>query len=293
VVETAEAALFSERWSAISARIKGITDSADVLAQLLQIRASDPYGVQKAIGNECAKALYTLVDFARTFEAVLPTSVHQRINEFSTVRRTLFEGAKEKGDKALAAVVLLSALRSELTFMLADEQELIRSKTERAFLHLQRMLAANSRERDIWIWAYSSGEIACEKLGAVHLLWHGIFAFKVDGAGARTDLISSEPPDLNQAARVADGLVLTEWKLADASNANAKFREAQNQARLYREGVLAGIELARYRFLIAISEEVLPPATIPGNLESGGAIYKHINIALKPPTPSVQARKKQ
>jgi hypothetical protein len=206
-------------------------------------------------------------------------------------RRPLFEAAKQEGDKARAAVVLLSALRSELSFMLADEQELIRSKTERAFLHLQRMLAANSRERDIWMGAYSSGEVACEKLGAVHLLWHGIFAFKVDGAGARTDLISPEPLDLNQAARVADGMVLTEWKLADASNANAKFREAKTQAQLYREGVLAGIELARYRFIIVISKEVLPPATIPGDLECGGAIYKHINIALKPARPSVQARR--
>jgi hypothetical protein len=282
--------MLSERWRAISALIKGITDSADVLAQFLQIHAADSYGVQRAVGTECAKALELLVEFARGFEAVLPATVHQRITEFSTARRTLFEGAKEEGDKARAAVVLLSALRAELSFMLSDEQELIRSKTERAFLHLQRMLAVNSRERDVWVEAYSSGEVECEKLGAVHLLWHGIYAFKVDGVGARTDLISPEPPDLNQAARVADGLVLTEWKLADASNASAKFREAQNQARLYREGVLAGIELARYRFIIAISQKVLPPATIPDDLESGGAIYKHINIALKPPTPSVQAR---
>jgi hypothetical protein len=290
-VERVEAELFSESWSAISARIKGITDAAAVLAQFLQIHSGDSYGVQKAIGDECAKALDSLLDFARRFEAVLPTTAHQRITEFYRDRQTLFEGAKKEGDMARAAVVLLSALRSELSFMLTDEQELIRSKTERAFLHLQRMLAANSRERDIWMMAYKSGEVSCEKLGAVHLLWHGIFAFKVDGAGARTDLISPESPDWNQAARVADGLVLTEWKLAEASNANTKFREARNQAQLYGEGVLAGVELARYRFIIVISEEVLSPATIPADLDSGGSIYRHINIALNPPTPSVQARR--
>src|ERR1700722_9028346 len=43
-----------------------------------------------------------------------------------------------------------------------------------------------------------AGSVACERLGAVHLLWHGIFAFKVDGSGARTDLIAPEQPDLNQ-----------------------------------------------------------------------------------------------
>ena len=282
--------MYSKRWEAISARIKGIADAAGVLAQFLQVHSGDSYGMQKAIGKECAEVLRSLRDFEQEFRSTLPQRVRQRINEFATNREPLFQGASQEGDKARAAIVLLSALRSELGFLFADEQELIRSKTERAFLHLQRVLAANERERDVWKKAHDSGEVACEKLGAAHLLWHGIFAFKVDGSGARTDLIAPEPPDLNQVIHVADGLVLTEWKVVSAKNASDKFAEALRQAELYRAGVLAGIELAGYRFLVGVSEHALPPAAIPGDLECNGAIHKHINIVVNPATPSVQAR---
>ena len=283
--------MYLERWKAISARIKGITDAAELLAHFLKVHSGDSYGVQKAIGKECAHVLEALRQFEREFGTIIPSTVRQRLNEFAKERQTLFEEAKKEDDKARAAIVLLSALRSELSFLLADEQEFIRSRTERAFLHLQRMLAANERERNLWIEAHRSGEVACERLGAVHLLWHGIFAFKVDGSGARTDLIAPEQPDLNQVVRVADGLVLTEWKLVDASSASDKFGEALRQAELYKSGVLAGIELARCRFLVGVSEHPLPAAAIPGILERNGSIYKHINIVLNPATPSVQARR--
>jgi hypothetical protein len=63
-------------------------------------------------------------------------------------------------------------------------------------------------------WKKSGGhETRCEQLGAVHLLSHGIWAFKTSANGA-TDLVYSDPIDrystiVRQTARV---LVLTEWK---------------------------------------------------------------------------------
>jgi hypothetical protein len=82
--------------------------------------------------------------------------------------------------------------------------------------------------------------VACEKLGAVHLLLHGIWAFKVNAAGKRTELVFQEPvSDGGAGPQYADGLVLTEWKLAP-DGAAKHFKNARSQARRYAQGSLAG-----------------------------------------------------
>ena len=74
-------------------------------------------------------------------------------------------------------------------------------------------------------------------MGSVHLLSQGIYAFKVNAEGARTDLVFAEPPDESLLARSVDGLVLTEWKVATDDNAIQKFGEARAQAELYKRGL--------------------------------------------------------
>ena len=69
----------------------------------------------------------------------------------------------------------------------------IRTRSERAFAHLQRHFVADAECRDKWTSAFTDGEVACEALRALHLLLHGLWAFKVDNAGARTDLVFQEP----------------------------------------------------------------------------------------------------
>ena len=115
-----------------------------------------------------------------------------------------------------------------------------------------------------WKMALDKNEIACERLGSIHLLSHGIFAFKVDALGARTDLVFNEPPDSSLLTRGIEGLVLTEWKVAhNATEAAEKFREARIQADLYNQGALAGIELTHYRYLIVVSLKELPSNSVP------------------------------
>lgn len=286
--------MFTERWTAIAARISGIAEAATLLALFLQAKGQEPYGVQRSLGTECAQILDDLVAFGVAYSGALPNTVSARIDRFAQVHRNLFDGAKEDSTQARAAILYLTAIKSEIVYLLSDQQDLIRNRTERAFLHLQRLLAADERERERWEKAFDSksGEVACEKLGATHLLWHGIYAFKVDGAGARSDLVLPEVPDLNNAARALEGLVLTEWKVGDSSNFKIQFETAKYQASLYSEGILSGIELARVRYLILISKHSIPSHLIPKDNEYNGAIYRHINIAIAPLTPSVQAQRK-
>jgi hypothetical protein len=174
---------------------------------------------------------------------------------------------------------------------LADRQEIIRARSERAFLHLQRSLAVDPDLRAKWFAAYKSGEPQCEALGSVHLLAHGVYAFKVHAKGARTDLVFNEPLDPAIERRGLEGLVLTEWKLGDEKNAPARFQEARTQAELYGAGPLAGGELRAYRYLVLVSVKALPSTLVPPDIASGGVIYRHINISVDPDVPSRQARK--
>lgn len=125
----------------------------------------------------------------------------------------------------------------------------------------------------------------CEKLGAVHLLLHGIWAFKVDAAGGRTDLVFQEPAgDLIDEQRYVAGFVLTEWKkAASAEDAPKRFEEARKQAQRYAAGVLAGSELRGYRYAVVVSPHQVE---VPDPLLKNGVVYQHINIAVNPKTPS-------
>ena len=168
-------------------------------------------------------------------------------------------------------------------FNLCDNQKSIRTKSELAFHHLQRSIIVDKDFQKKWQRTFKSGEVACEKLGAVHLLLHGVWTFKVNDEGARTDLVFQEPANLNGIQQYADGLVLTEWKKAKTGEAEQRFREARAQAILYSQGPLIGTELTNYRYAIVGSEQQIAK---PSDLEEDGVVYRHINIAVTPRTPS-------
>jgi hypothetical protein len=156
-------------------------------------------------------------------------------------------------------------------------------------LHLQWLLAVDPDARKKWEKVYHQREDACEELGALHLLWHGIWAFKVHANGAITDLIFNEPIEPSFEQRGVEGLVLTEWKLAKGSKTRP-FDEARIQAELYTRGPLVANELTAYRYLVVVSlEDNL--GKVPDDRNESGVIYRHINIVIKPPQPSKRARR--
>ncbi len=181
-------------------------------------------------------------------------------------------------------------LITEVNYLLTNISEVIKRQSERAFLHLQQSIVAAEDIQERWQKAFDVGETACEKLGAAHLLLHGIYAFKANAEGARTDLVFPDRPlNTDTVQRTADGLVLTEWKKVEAqTEANAKAEYARKQAALYNAGILGGIELANYRYIVLVSEEQLNRIE---EIEENGVTYRHINIAVAPLSPSKAAVK--
>ena len=224
---------------------------------------------------------------------MLPAEASARIEQFlcSRIAEACPSPRKFFSEAARGALVGLAALEAEVSFMLFGRDEIIRSRSERAFIHLQRTLAVDSDTQSKWRIAFDKGETECEKLGSIHLLGFGIYAFKVNAEGARTDLVYPEPRDDVLMSRAVEGFILTEWKLVTPKNLSAKLREARDQTERYEEGALAGIELRAYRYLVMVSlSEVWPMP--PDETTESGVTYRHINIAIEPVTPSKAARRR-
>lgn len=187
----------------------------------------------------------------------------------------------------MSRVAYLASLRAEFDYLSSDTAEQVRRLTARAFTHLQRLIVADPDVRRRWKAAFDAGETECEKLGACHLLWHGIWAFKCGAAGERTDLVMAEQRFDEQLARCsAQGMVLTEWKLAKGGDTAREGAEggARRQAERYHGGILAGLEISSPRYLVIVSEGSLAPPKRDG-------AYEYIYLAVDPTTPSRAARR--
>ena len=280
---------YHDQWKALSSRIRGLMQAAQLHAQFLAVRSSDAYVVGKHLREQSEEVLSALNVFRDRFRQELSStalaSIENHVASIGGVISDTGGGPGAKQERVWAVLVRLSAFETEMSFILSDAQETIRTRSERAFSHLQRLIVADPAFRDKWNRAFEEGEVACEKLGAAHLLLHGIWAFKVNAAGARTDLVFQEPAgDLVDGQRYADGIVLTEWKrMYPKDNAEERFDQARSQAQRYAQGVLAGSELTAYRYAVVVSRQQV---SVPEDLTEGGVVYRHINVAVEPRTPS-------
>ena len=190
------------------------------------------------------------------------------------------------GDALLIRTILvkLVAFEAEMTYSLDSPTEQV-TQLGACIMHLQRLIVADNEYREKWQAAFTAHETHCERLGAVHLLWHGIWAFKVDAAGGRTDIVYQEPLSTGTTP-IALGMVLTEWKRADGG-AEAAYGAARRQAAGYTSGILAGVELASHRYVVVVTKQRLShqPDIIEAEIT-----YRHINIAVEPASPSIAAR---
>ena len=277
------------QWTTIASRIRGLMQAAELHSRFLAVRSSDTFGRTQRLREQGERIIAEVLGFQDRFRQSLPGAALDRIGEFVKYAAPLLQitnGTPDlRQETAWAGLVAFGAFETELSYLLSDTEQVIRSRSELAFAHLQRSIVVDETFRQKWQAAFSDGETACEKLGAVHLLSHGIWAFKVNAEGERTDLVYQEPSsrferDLNY----ADGLVLTEWKKATSKRqADAKFDEARGQAHRYGRGVLAGNELTHYRYVVVVSEEQVQT---PDDIARDGIVYRHINIAVKPKSPS-------
>jgi hypothetical protein len=280
---------YLDEWHALSARIQSLVTASEIHARHMAVNSGDPYARARWLIEHARSALGAVRAFSERHKKLLPEPVMTSIALLLEQAGALVQDATgaTRDDKASTSILLLGLFQSEISLLLADGRATILARCERAFEHLHRLLIVDPATRALWQAAYDDSEPACERLGATHLLHHGIWTFKADAVGARTDLMYAEPVDLDQAARADAGLVLTEWKRAGkkakAEEIARLFADAREQARRYAEGSLAGFELADYRYLVLVSWEDVDH---PPDITISGVLYRHINIALAASVPS-------
>jgi hypothetical protein len=211
-----------DHWLSLSRRIRGLTQAGELHARFLSVRSSDSYGRSALLRDQCEAVLIALQSFRDEFQSSLPIAAKTCVESFFANRGGLIRDTSGTPDcreeRVWAALVMLGAFETEMEFIMSDMQEVIRSRADRAFEHLQRMIVADSDFKGKWQTAFGRNEEACEQLGAAHLLLHGIWAFKANAEGERTDLVYQEPiSDFANLERSAEGLVLTEWKRANGT----------------------------------------------------------------------------
>ena len=284
---------YAEDWLALAARIRSLSVAGSIHAQFQASNTSDSWGIGAELIHQCQSIIVALEQFQGVHAASLPTAAKDALVRFLTSQPAqAIKNERDKSRVPRTGLVVLPAFESEMSYLLAAQQERIKIRSNRALQHLQRLLAVDVDVRKKWQGAFAAnrGEEDCEKLGGLHRLWHGIYAFKVHAAGGRTDLVFNEPIDLDEVTRSGEGLVLTEWKIATPSNVGAQFTAARAQAGNYSAGALAGVELRNYRYIIAVSEQQLPATIIPADANEGGVTYRHVNIAIVPRMPSAQGK---
>lgn len=286
---------WSNEWQALSSRIKGLLDAATFFYLALHHSSEDARSVKKKVLlPEAENIVASLKAFSERYQSALPEMAIYRLRGFLEkpefgVRDFFTPTINYEASNLQFALTSLAVFQAEFNYILADTQFIMRRITERAFVHLQRCIIVDEDLRRKWITAFGKRETECERLGAIHLLSHGAWAFKVDAIGGRTDLILNEPlVPMSLLERSADTLVLTEWKLVkDPELVGDKIQEALKQAEIYVSTVTGGIELRNYRYLIMVSEGRMK---MPDDISKGGISYRNINIAVNPGDPSKDAR---
>ena len=185
---------------------------------------------------------------------------------------------------ACQAALSIVSLKFQINSHLKNSELKIKNLTELGFEHLRRTIAVNDDVKNKW--QLSKNEVQCEKMGAIHLLSHGIWAFKAYGEKGRTDLVYNEPLErhMDSINRSAQGLVLTEWKKVTEATLQNEAEKARKQLIKYSNaGVLGGIELKNTRYVILIIDKT---QEIIEDWYDSNICYRHIIIETDPYLPS-------
>lgn len=275
-----------ERWRIISRRILSLHE-AGKLYGLFQCSNTTDGGAADYLNQQVLSIFDDLKKFRADFASVLAPDVIAIFDTFFPNQGARIAQQREVKE-ARAGLVFLVALESQITALLSDTREVIRTRTERAILQLKWQLIVDDDVRAKWDRAYNAGEPKCEQLGAAHLIGHGICAIKVRAGHSETDLILREPLDQIANNPAIDGFVPTEWKRVTDKDVATQLQQARDQLTLYKEGALSSMTLLDTRYVIAVS--LTPLKNTITDVVEQGVTFRQVNLVINSPNPSKEVK---
>jgi hypothetical protein len=277
-----------QQWRDLAARIDGLIRAGEFLVSAFKVNSADAFSVvRKSLLPELVAIIGEIEELGKTYASELPQQA------FVALRKYVDQGwgkSFNDGPIDIQTLAPLASFRSQFEYLIRDAEAEGRSLTELAFEHLRRQLVVDKDIRKKWQDAFKTHETACERLGAVHLLSHGIWAFKIVAPGGATDLVFGDPVEQHAEVmrRTARALVLTEWKLIKRPDEiTTKAQEARDQAAIYSGGVLGDAELKGTRYIVLVCESDLTP---PDDVSVGAVTHRHVLLPTNPKSPSTVAR---
>lgn len=162
-------------WNALSGRIQGILDAGSFFYTALHQSSEDALSVKKKVLIKGAEKIFINIRaFNENYKTVLPRPAVECLATFldqPDIKGPNFFNPGQSFQSATVQFTLtsLAAFRSEFNYIIADTQFIAKRITERAFVHLQRLIIVDEETQKKWIGAFNSHETLCEKLGALHL----------------------------------------------------------------------------------------------------------------------------
>lgn len=282
---------YRDEWAALDNRISALARAAEYVAAVLPRAPGDGFGVvRKRIAREMTEITTALETFHKNFARNLEAPAVKALESFLSDKWV--SDAPEMINANLVGIAALLTLQSEFNYTLRDIEALMRIRADNAFDHLRALLHVDKELRGRWRAALANeNEPGCERLGALHLLSHGIRGFKMHGQRSITDLVFQEPLDNEAIGGAQNALILTEWKVVrQPKEMKDKVEEAIAQMREYRAGVLGHSELRNTRYIVVVTNVVVKHQRVVSSKESN-VIYHVETLPLHGLTPSEVAKK--
>lgn len=287
---------FRDAWNNLATRIQGLeaailgftqTVNYACIAQTPTPDVQDRLQIaEKVLLPSLKECFQEILLFRDQYRSQLIEAAIKCIDRFESIAKSALGEGATTGRHQIQSIVAFVALRTELNYYCSDREFQMKRLVERAFLHLKRSIIADPIFARNWQDAHGKGETACEGLGAIHLLLHGIWAFKVEATQERTDLVLGTRLADDEAIQSADALILTEWKKADKDSSQIAIEKlieaAIKQAKIYKGSSLAGYEVHSVKYIPIVSWDRVNVK----DQEDGEVLYRVINIPVCPSKPS-------
>lgn len=155
------------QWAVLSRRMDGLVAGSRFLIEINS--GPRPINAVEGVGKQflvpAAKRLFSdLEAFASVHASQLGGATCDFLKEsFERIRS--MAGNFDELSRTISGLTGMIALRAEFEGMMADSDFPRRALVERAFMHLQRSIVADSECQRRWQLAYEDGEPACERSG--------------------------------------------------------------------------------------------------------------------------------
>jgi hypothetical protein len=144
---------YQEEWGAISARIATLKEAATLRAGQHATVGRESFGLGAVMRAECQSIADVLQIYGERYENTLPsatTSAIKRLLSSRPIQGVRDNSLMTQNDRSIPeAVTALVMFAGELSYLVADQQPLLRLRSQQALAHLQRTLAVNKRVRGL------------------------------------------------------------------------------------------------------------------------------------------------